>query len=170
VRCPLGRAHPCAACARGAGRATQEHAGPPLGDYRRPLWRGADDGADAAEIAELQAEVSKLDRTLRDAITKYASGGFEQVCADIQKRDGCSRVIALQKARTEAPDAFIAYQRSGVTIAKAAGPQMDRIVRSPFDDLVDGIRARDKALSRTAALAKARIEHPREFEAYRRGE
>jgi hypothetical protein len=104
-----------------------------------------DDGADAAEIAELQAEVSKLDRTLRDAITKVrvrrVSGGFEQVCADIQKRDGCSRVIALQKARTEAPDAFIAYQRSGVTIAKAAGPQMDRIVRSPFDDLVDGIRA-----------------------------
>src|SRR5438876_621237 len=105
---------------------------------------GAEDGADASEIAELQAEVSKLDQTLRDAITKYASGGFEQVCADIQKRDGCSRVIALQKARTEQPDAFIAYQHSGVELAKAGQVSQDRIAGpSAFDDVVRQIM-RDK--------------------------
>ena len=129
---------------------------------------GADDGTDASEIAELQAEVSKLDRTSRDAITKYASGGFEQVCADIQKRDQCSRTEALTRARTEAPDQFRQYQMAGIELAKA-GPAQDRIsCPSAFDAAVEQI-VRSKKVPRHIAMQLARKDDPALFKAYEAG-
>jgi hypothetical protein len=129
----------------------------------------ADDGDadDAEEIAKLKAQVDDIGKTLQDAITRQVSGGFEQVCVDIQKRDGCSRVIALQKARLEAPDQFRQYQMAGVEIAKAGQVSHDRISGPPsnFDSLVNQIMATERK-PRHIAMQLARKRDPEAFAKY----
>ena len=93
---------------------------------------------------------------------------FVRVADDIAKRDGCSRLVALQKARVEAPDQFRRYQMAGVEMAKA-GPARDRISGpSAFEAIAQQIM-RDRKLPRHVALQKARVEHPQEFNAYQLG-
>jgi hypothetical protein len=132
----------------------------------------ADDGEPT--VAALQSEVADLGKTLTAAIataneSAAAADTFDRVADDIAKRDGCSRLVALQKARLEAPDQFRQYQMAGVEIAKAGSAQ-DRIAGpSAFDNLVRAIRARDKKLTGTAAMAKARAADPEAFKAYQAG-
>jgi hypothetical protein len=135
---------------------------------------GQDDGDnadDTIEIAKLQFQVAELGKTLTDAIAaadKSAGDTFVQVADGIVKRDGCSRLIALRKARVEAPDQFRRYQLAGIEIAKA-GPAHDRIAGpSAFDAVLQQIM-RDRKLPRHVAMQKARVEHPKEFNAYQLG-
>src|SRR5262249_41118746 len=135
-----------------------------LGDLETLLGSAIGKQADAGkddtiEIAKLQSEVAELGKTLTDAIAAADNeNSFERVADDVQKRDGCSRLIALQKARLEAPDRFRRYQLAGAEIAKA-GPAQDRIAGpSAFDAVVQQI-VRDKKLPRHVAMQKARVEH-----------
>jgi len=130
---------------------------------------GKDDGDDTMEIAKLQSQVAELGKTLTDAIAVADNeNSFERVADYVQKRDGCSRLVALQKARVEAPDQFRRYQLAGVEIAKA-GPAQDRISGpSAFDAVVQQIM-RDKKLRRHVTMQKARVEHPQLFKAYQAG-
>jgi len=106
------------------------------------------DADDTIEIAKLQSQVADIGKTLTTAIaaankSAAAADTFDRVADDIAKRDGCSRLVALQKARLEAPEQFRRYQMAGVEMAKTA-PARDRISGpSAFDAVVQQI-VRDK--------------------------
>jgi hypothetical protein len=129
-----------------------------------------DNADDTIEVAKLQSKVAELGKTLTDAIAaadKSAADTFDRVADDIAKRDGCSRLVALQKARLEAPEQFRRYQMAGIEIAKAR-PSGRSNGPSQFELLARTIRQQGK-LSGTQALAKARAADPQAFADYQAG-
>jgi hypothetical protein len=137
------------------------------------------------EITKLEQQVNDLESLLKSAIGKQADDigktlsdaiatvdnedSFVRVADDIARRDGCSRLVALQKARLEALEQFRRYQLAGVEMAKTA-PVRDRI-RGPsaFDAVVQQI-VRDKKVPGHIAMQLARKADPDLFKAYQAGE
>jgi hypothetical protein len=92
---------------------------------------------------------------------------------EIEARDGRGRMQAMQKARQEHPDAFEAFNSSTETtrrLEKARAERSNGIdvskARTAFMAKVLMIEGRDKK-GRVAAMQRARVEHPAEYEAFR---
>jgi hypothetical protein len=132
---------------------------------------GDDTAETAAELAEVRAEVDALEKTLKDAIAAHDTT-FERATAAIAKRDGCSKLMAMTRARLEYPADFRRYVEGGVRIAKDAGAEARRSnitvgetrghALRDFNDIVMQIMRTDN-VTRTAALQKARTQYPAEF-------
>jgi hypothetical protein len=145
-----------------------------LDDATKGADKAVADGDDGEPtIASLQSQVDDIGKSLSDAIaaankSAAAADTFDRVADDIAKRDGCSRLVALQKARLEAPEQFRRYQMVGIEIAKAARPSGRSNGPSQFELLARTIRQQGK-LSGTQALAKARAADPQAFADYQAG-
>jgi hypothetical protein len=119
------------------------------------------------EIAQFERKIASLEKILGDAMAEPSTTTtttFEETVRKVADgcADGCE---ALTRARLADPDAFKRYQSQG------GRPAQDRIAPPPqsaFDGLVQQIM-RDRKLPRHIAMQKARIEHPREFDAYQAG-
>jgi hypothetical protein len=118
-----------------------------LGKHSRPAVRGA-----LVAIAKADQQLDFTDRV-----------------AEIRKRDGCSRVEALAKARIEHPTAFEAYQDSGLVLSR---PTERRIEKSDavtrFEKCVEVVQMRERC-KRFHALQTAAREYPSDLVAYREG-
>lgn len=128
--------------------------------------------AQQEQVDALKAQMSDEEKKLlRDAaIAEQRKPGkemtmFEQKVAEIQKREGCSRLLAMKKAREEYPGAFEHYQEEGViNVAKASAgaPAGFNLARHASDTLsakAQEIAKRD-GVKLTEAMAKARQQNP----------
>jgi hypothetical protein len=91
---------------------------------------------------------------------------FTEAVEAIQKRDACTRMVAMQKAREECADLFKAYQ-STPTIRKVEPPPQPSADRIEFHKRVAEIQSRDRC-GRMQAMQRARDEHPAEFAKYQK--
>jgi hypothetical protein len=91
---------------------------------------------------------------------------FNDAVEVIKKRDNCSTIVAMRRARVEHGDLFKAYQAEGGDVLGALDNAVTKANEiTAFEKLVDRIQARDRS-SRIEALMKAAREFPVEREAY----
>lgn len=111
---------------------------------------------------------------IRDLGVAKSGVSFNDAVAAIEKRDGCSRNQAMQKARREHPEALasIGPQRSGTALEAVARGGLQAMTapnvtkaKGDFMKTVTDIQARDRC-SRNVAMQKARNEQPEAFAAW----
>jgi hypothetical protein len=125
------------------------------------------DGA-ASLQKKLEALIQKQHATKEADMTTF----IERV-DHIEKRDGCSRLLALTKARREFPQEYEAHQSEGIAFEKAAEKTVVEKAAvggcykraDAFSLKVDEIHRAEKC-SRTDAMERARHRFPAEFADY----
>jgi hypothetical protein len=124
------------------------------------------------EVEEISLLSKNSRPAVRGALVAIAKADHQQLdftghIAEIRKRDGCSRVEALARARIEHPSAFEAYQDGGRVSSRPIERRIEKSdAASRFEKCVEEIRTRDRC-TRLQALQKAAEEHPGELAAYR---
>lgn len=87
---------------------------------------------------------------------------FQDHVKEIQKSAKCSKVAALQKARTLYPDAFAEYQKSGVEAEQALQKSLHAPLRNKteFDIAVEKLLLSNPGMRRTTAMQRIHDERP----------
>lgn len=129
--------------------------------------------AQAERIAENEltlAHLREINTEEEQNVTGYEE--FEGMADVIQKRDNCTGVEALRKARREHPAAYAKYQAAGAvlydaSIAKATAEQTNQecsAEETAFLSKVDELAARDR-LGQQEAMQKTRLAYPSLYKA-----
>jgi hypothetical protein len=159
--------------------AAEDEAGGDDGDAGGEVDAGEVETVDTVEVAKLKAEVDKAAADL----TKALDTEFDRIVKRVKDRDNCSGLVALSRARLEAPSAFRAWERNmSANVSKeleqqGGKPAGDRIDGPPvidaraaniaFDAAVAEI-ARTRRISKAAACSAARVERSDLYDALQR--
>lgn len=96
---------------------------------------------------------------------------FNKRVDEIQKKERCSRTLAMQKARGEFPNEFDAYQKEGAILARPiekreAQPDAVRKYNMLVAELGAKIRKENPKVKNTTILREAQKQFSQEFRAY----